>query len=357
MMTSPPSLLMRSRGFTLIEIGIGLLVLGVITVSIMQIQKIAEARRATLETENRMGRAVQALADYVEVANRLPCPADPAADDATFGHERGVTVSMLTINDPRPMGRCGTTDFEGILPFQTLGLTYDQILDGWGRPLTYAVSPVFAQDNDLSDDNFDLDGDGDLTEPQNRLTPGVNDEDEVIVHPRCRTPAWIITGDNVNTPKAFFCCAGSGQSATSYGKGDDLQIEVPVPAGYVISPVRQDQDDATSDYGRADTLYRQIAWPYGPRPAETSVTAPAFVLISHGPNGLGSYLANNTSQRYRTAFLGGQEQMNADFSPSAPAQNRTYVTAQRSGDFDDIVTWMTQDGIMAYNGASSCVYP
>ncbi len=346
-----------SRGFTLIEIGIGLLVLGVITVSIMQIQKIADARRATLETENRMGRVVQALADYVEVASRLPCPADPAASDATFGHERGVTLSMLTIASSRPMGRCGTTDFEGILPFQALGLTYDQILDGWGRPFTYAVSPVFAQDNDLSDDNFDLDGDGDLTEPQNRQTPATNDEDEVMVHPRCRTPAWIVSGDNVNTQKAFFCCGGVGQSATTYNKSDDLQIEATAPTGYVVSPVRVDQADIAGDYGRVDTMYRETTWPYWPRPPQTPATAPAFVLISHGANGLGSYLMNNTSQRYRTAFLGDVERLNADFTTGAPSQNRTYVTGTRSSDFDDVVMWMTQDGIMAYNGVSSCVLP
>lgn len=347
----------KARGFTLIEIGIGLLVLGVITVSVMQIQKIAAARKATLETENRMGRVVQALADYVEVANRLPCPADPAASDATFGHERGVTLGMLTIAGPRPMGQCDTTNFEGIVPFQSLGLTYDQILDGWGRPFTYAVSPVFAQDNDLSDDNFDLDGDNNRDEAQNRQTPATNDEDEVIVHPRCRTPAWIIGGDNVNTPKAFFCCAGAGQSATTYRASDDLQIEVLDPAGFVVSPTRVDQNDVAGDYGTADTMYREAAWPFWPRPPATTVTAPAFVLVSHGANGLGSYLTNNTAQRYRMAFLSADERKNADFAASTPAQNRTYVTGSRQDGFDDIVQWMTQDGIMAYNGVSSCTLP
>ncbi len=347
----------KSRGFTLIEIGIGLLVLGVITVSVMQIQKIAEARKATLETENRMGRVVQALADYVEVADRLPCPADPAASDATFGHERGVTLSMLTLANPRPMGRCDTTNFEGIIPFQSLGLTYDQILDGWGRPFTYAVSPVFAQDNDLSDDNFDLDGDGDRTEAQNWHTPSTNDEDEVMVHPRCRSLAWIINNDNIDTPKAFFCCAGAGQSPTSYRASDDLQIEALDPAGFVVSPTRVDQTDVSGDYGVADNVYRETTSPYWPRVPTTSVTAPAFVLISHGPNGLGSYLMNNTTQRYRMAFLSAEERKNADFNPSTPAQNRTYVTGSRQDDFDDIVQWMTQDGIMAYNGVSSCVFP
>lgn len=357
--------LSRMRGFTLIEVGIALIVLGVVTVAILQIEKVNDNRARRVITEQKMQRVVQALADYVSVASRLPCPADPSANDITFGHEWGVRAVDLLPTAPRPIGRtpsvnpthtCDTTNFVGIVPFQALNLNYDQILDGWGRAFTYAVSPAFAQDNDLSDDNYDMDGDGDLTEPQDRPgTAAGPDSEQTSVHAACRSPTWIIESDNSNSPKALFCCAGDGQGAINFDNTSDLVIQT--LAGDVITqPTRDDPTSPTTLYGDINTIFMSnvnlpIHWSDSTALTPRTIEAPAFALVSHGPNGLGAYLANNSMGQYRPAIL----------YPPDEAENangdRTFRTGEPNSTFDDIIYWDTQNGIMAQSGISSCVGP
>jgi prepilin-type N-terminal cleavage/methylation domain-containing protein len=348
---------LSNRGFTLIEVGIALVVIGVITVAILQLQKVTDDRKARFETEQRMARVVQSIADYVEIANRVPCPADPADGTAAFGYERGVTLAMMTPSRPRPMGNCDTAaESEGIVPFQTLGLGYDQILDGWGRPMTYAVSPVFAQDSDLSDDNLDRNGNGNFDEAQDADSDGTPDEQGVHVYAMCRTPRWIDDdNNNANVPKAIFCCAGERLDGTlsRVAKATDLRI---VAAGTNVIPPRIDGTDSRFDL--VTEPYAPASDPAGnpnynvPRTERwgDEIAAPAFVLVSHGANGRGAYLANDTNGRYRAALLTGLELQNAN-------GDATFALAPRSRTFDDVIYWQTQYGIMAYNGVSSCLTP
>jgi hypothetical protein len=87
---------------------------------------------------------------------------------------------------------------------------------------------------------------------------------------------------------------------------------------------------------------------------KTPIEAAALVLVSHGPNGKGSWLGNGTNKRL-TLPDSGPELQNAD-------SDQIFVDGPwnlKPGPayFDDIVRWMTQDGIMAAHGALSCSYP
>ena len=87
---------------------------------------------------------------------------------------------------------------------------------------------------------------------------------------------------------------------------------------------------------------------------KTPIEAPALVLVSHGPNGKGAWLGNGTNNR-ATLPESGPELQNAD-------GDQIFVDGPwnlKPGPayFDDIVRWMTQDGIMAAHGALSCSYP
>ena len=78
------------------------------------------------------------------------------------------------------------------------------------------------------------------------------------------------------------------------------------------------------------------------------------MLISHGPNGRGAWLGNGTNNRLNPPN-DGPELTNA-------GNDRVFVDGPwnlKPGPtyFDDIVRWMTQDGIMAAHGALSCSYP
>jgi prepilin-type N-terminal cleavage/methylation domain-containing protein len=119
---------LRSAGFTLIELAIvlvivGLLCGGVVTTLATQLEQ--RHRQDTIET---LRRAREALLGFVASQGRLPCPALFQSN----GYE-----------SPSGGGVCRAA-YDGLLPAATLGLApvdaQGQLLDGWGHPIHYAVS-------------------------------------------------------------------------------------------------------------------------------------------------------------------------------------------------------------------------
>src|ERR1700686_1191956 len=137
----------NQSGITLVEIAISVAIIGILRGGALELQQRARAKRQFESTYDNMDAVVQALSIYVETAGRLPCPADPAVSDASFGWERGVKVADLAGNHP-PTGTCDAKTREGIVPFVTIGLPVQTARDGWGNFYSYAVSPVFPRQND-----------------------------------------------------------------------------------------------------------------------------------------------------------------------------------------------------------------
>ena len=129
-----------SRGFTLIEIAVVLLIVGLVTVvGARLVASVAEGTRARLTRQN--ADAVKlALQAYVARAGRLPCPAIEALPPAN---------AVYGVEAPTP-GTCTGTQgleatpvaFRGVVPWKTLGMTTDNAFDGWGNQFTYAVSSM-----------------------------------------------------------------------------------------------------------------------------------------------------------------------------------------------------------------------
>lgn len=346
----------NSGGFTLLEIAIALAIAGVVTGAAIELYSRAEKQRVYTVTQDRMDAIVQALSIYAESAGRVPCPGDPAAAGNLFGWERGVTNADLQVNAKKfPIGTCAAATREGIVPFSTLSLPPETAIDGWGHYFTYAVSPVFAQANDAS---F---APNDAASSTGKSDPGT-------VHGRCRHFGWVSieTPDNRNAVKARFCCAN--QLAAAYPPNTDLVIRH--TSGVVISPAVRvgntpagtaPQDDyfdinqPTYNCEGGDGICNHSNVVEAPYINKTQIEAPAIILISHGPNGYGAYLANDTNGRFNTAGASAVEQLNTD-------NDRTYVdgaanTAAGPAYFDDIVRWLSQDGVLAAHGALSCQYP
>lgn len=328
-----------ARGFTLIEAALTILVIGVALAGAAALYDQARRQSVPLETRQKMDMIVHALSNYVEIQNRLPCPADPAVTDVTFGWEWHVTPAMAYASSgSMPSGYCDGTTRAGIVPFQALGLPPEAALDGRGRYFTYAVSPEFTLDNDANLPNF---------------TPGLAPSDLADrVHARCRDGAWIESEDNLSTPKARFCCAVSPASGTYYQPATDIRIRLHTDASGDISPVRDDNSTAyeTLETKNTDPASGRVAVSTG------NIIAPAFVLVSHGDDGRGAFLANGTANRLDAdpAYVAESENWDADNLFFTGLRNAGQAAA---GYFDDVVIWMTQDGIMAANGTSSCQYP
>ena len=111
----------RQSGITLVEVAISVAIIGILMGGALELHQRARAQRQLESTYDNMDTIIQALSIYVETAGRLPCPADPAVPDASFGWERGVKPADLQAGHS-PTGTCDGKTREGIVPFMTIGL-------------------------------------------------------------------------------------------------------------------------------------------------------------------------------------------------------------------------------------------
>lgn len=116
------------RGFILLELAIALAILGVLAGLSLPLLTAALTREKIVKTQEHQKQIVHALAAYVLVNHRLPCPADPAAN--------GPDVGLMRMRCDRK-----ASDAEGIVPFRSLGIEESMAKDGFNHWITYAVTP------------------------------------------------------------------------------------------------------------------------------------------------------------------------------------------------------------------------
>jgi prepilin-type N-terminal cleavage/methylation domain-containing protein len=134
------------RGFTLVEIAIVVLVLGLLLASFLGPLSVRIEQLEIRKTSDQMDEIKEALYGYAMANGALPCP------DRLVGAGAGDGIA----DAPCPAG-----PEEGFLPFVTLGVAAG---DAWGLRFRYRVTPEFT----IPDDDH-------LCLPdQNPLTPAYN---------------------------------------------------------------------------------------------------------------------------------------------------------------------------------------
>lgn len=303
----------RQRGAALLVVAAVAIIAGVMMtlgIGAFKRQEPVDLRFQTLAREEFL---IDQLSSYVHRTREIPCPAAPdtAPGTAAFGRERAA---------------CDTAaNAVGIIPFRTLNIDERHARDAWGRYFTYAVSPVFANPS------------------------AANDND--IFH-RCRSDRWINDEDNVpgpvnpaprneNAQKARFCCPAPVM------RGLDLVLED--AGGNIIPPAPGFNDRSTTPaaYGNINTT--------GPSPANTSATAFAVVIISHGSNGAGAFTGGGAAGRLPNGNAGASEVENADGDNTYV--DRAMVTEPGANYFDDIVISRTQTALYSELNNASCYRP
>jgi prepilin-type N-terminal cleavage/methylation domain-containing protein len=120
------------RGFTLLEMAIVLVIVGLLLGGLFGSLGAMQARQRTDQTARQLAEIREALIGYAAANGRLPCPAAPATPNTTVG--AGLARA------PNAGGCVGGV--AGVLPWATLGLPE---ADAWGRRFTYRVAPAFAR--------------------------------------------------------------------------------------------------------------------------------------------------------------------------------------------------------------------
>jgi hypothetical protein len=112
----------RQQGVSFVLIGVVLLVVMVGLLGTQMVARMLAGGRNDSRVQDQFSSAHRALTQYVATAQRLPCPADPAA---ATGDEVAVGA---TCSFPA-----------GTLPWKTIGLAREEAIDPWGQKISYRV--------------------------------------------------------------------------------------------------------------------------------------------------------------------------------------------------------------------------
>ena len=132
MQNQPPK---QSPAFTLVEMAIVLVIVGILLTMFLGGGRAFLDAQKRKNVRERLDALDVALANFVAINKRLPCPADGSRPS---GH---VLAGVEGVSN----GNCTPAlQSNGVLPWVTLGLTEVEASDPWHARLTYRVDPALA---------------------------------------------------------------------------------------------------------------------------------------------------------------------------------------------------------------------
>ncbi len=129
----------RDRGFTLVEIVVVILIFSIVLAMATVIVRAVTASQKRSITASRMAAIDAALAQFVAVQKRLPCPADGTrpGSDASAGTETARDATGCTAQQ------------NGVVPWRALGLAEQDAVDGWNNRFMYRVPGTLGADGGM----------------------------------------------------------------------------------------------------------------------------------------------------------------------------------------------------------------
>jgi prepilin-type N-terminal cleavage/methylation domain-containing protein len=125
--------MIRSRGFSLVELAMAVLIIGLLLAGALVPLSSQIDTRNIAETQRNMDAIREAIIGFAQANGRLPCPADGTIKAGVAG--AGVEAT----SGSAPNTAC--TQVYGVVPWSTLGVPET---DGWGRRFSYQVTAIFA---------------------------------------------------------------------------------------------------------------------------------------------------------------------------------------------------------------------
>jgi prepilin-type N-terminal cleavage/methylation domain-containing protein len=128
-MTHTGNLIKQRKGFTLVEMAIVLMIVGLLLGGMLVPLSAQMDQRNNTDTQKALSEIKEAIIGYALVSGQLPCPADPTI--ATGQANAGIAR----------IPPCAGANSTGVLPWATLGVSET---DAWGNRYTYRVTDYFA---------------------------------------------------------------------------------------------------------------------------------------------------------------------------------------------------------------------
>ena len=121
----------KASGFTLVELAIVVVLIGVLMTLGLKTLTATLDNATFSETKAKQERIKTALVSYLRTNGVLPCPDN--SGDAT----------VATGSAPATC-KTAASDGYGVVPWQTLGISRETVIDGWGNYFTYRVANGFG---------------------------------------------------------------------------------------------------------------------------------------------------------------------------------------------------------------------
>ncbi|MBK6896436.1 MAG: hypothetical protein IPH06_07585 [Alphaproteobacteria bacterium] len=156
----------NEKGFSLLETALLLLIVGIIAGPMLEAYNLYVKERNTSKTYAAGSTIQNAITEFYELHDRYPCPAIPelAVGDPLHGIEQcpgrdmdgDTTIMAAMVMESCVTGYCrvsgrdadGDSADDGVLigniPYVTLGVPYNEALDGWKHRFTYAVTETMT---------------------------------------------------------------------------------------------------------------------------------------------------------------------------------------------------------------------
>lgn len=161
-MTKCQTIFKRESGYTLIQMAIAILILGLLSTAAIQLYTVYTAHEKLTKNQILIEDAVKKIQTYRQVYGHYPCPApmDAARTDAGYGRSTDCTDTSIAIgscsggiciqrtnraidDDGDPMTPDVLTDLRvrvGAIPFRELQMEEKESFDSYGSRITYALT-------------------------------------------------------------------------------------------------------------------------------------------------------------------------------------------------------------------------
>ena len=139
----------QEHGYTLIEIAVALIVVGILIAPAMFLYGQWQMERKAAKTAGAMASVERSIGTFRSSYGRYPCPAPLTVprDDPSYGHEdcSATAPGVATVTSNRAL--VNPNIYLGAVPFRTLSLTEDQTIDGSGNRMIYGATAALTDVN------------------------------------------------------------------------------------------------------------------------------------------------------------------------------------------------------------------